>query len=119
MRVRFPCLVLASVRDEQRLTGLQDGLAIRSCVERARLARISFGRAGDENFDVGGSTRMMEAEGTRMISARRFTNSCHFRMISEGTSVECATLELRSCGSEAALSPWILSFMEQFLGLKR
>src|SRR5208337_482115 len=30
---------------------------------------------------------------------------------SEGTSIECATLELRSCGSEAVLSPWILPFM--------
>src|SRR5271167_418228 len=73
----------------------------------------------------GGSSRMMEAEGTCMISARRFTNSCHFRMISEGTSVECATLELRSCGSEAVLPPWILSSigavlrrpLEQFSGL--
>ena len=65
----------------------------------------------------GGSARIMEAEGTCMISARRFTSSCHFRMISEGTSIECATLvELRSCGSEAALSPWILSFMGAFLG---
>src|SRR6266478_4812293 len=45
----------------------------------------------------GGSTRIMEAEGTCMISARRFTISCHFRMISEGTSIECASLELRSC----------------------
>src|SRR5258706_678538 len=53
MRVRFPCFVLESVRDEQRLTGLHDGLAIRSRIESARLARISFGRAGDENFDVG------------------------------------------------------------------
>src|SRR6478736_7632782 len=53
MRVRFPCFVLASVRDEQRLTGLHDGLAIRSRIESARLARISFGRAGDENLDVG------------------------------------------------------------------
>src|SRR6266550_919458 len=52
----------------------------------------------------GGSTRIMEAEGTCMISARRFTISCHFRMISKGTSIECATLELRSCGSEAVLS---------------
>src|SRR5258708_29826467 len=59
----------------------------------------------------GGSTRIMEAEGTCMISARRFTISCHFRMISEGTSIECATLALRSCGSGAVLSPWILSFM--------
>src|SRR5467141_816933 len=48
----------------------------------------------------GGSTRIMEAEGTCMISARRSTNSCHFWMISEGTSLECATLDLRSCGSE-------------------
>src|SRR5216683_6555484 len=46
----------------------------------------------------GGSTRIMEAEGTCMISARRFTNSCHFRMISEGTSIECAALELRYSG---------------------
>src|ERR1700730_11468071 len=39
----------------------------------------------------------MEAEGTCMISARRFTISCHFRMISEGTSIGCAKLEgLRS-----------------------
>jgi hypothetical protein len=53
MRVRFPGFVLASVRDEQRLTGLHDGLAIRSRIESARLARISFGRAGDEHFDVG------------------------------------------------------------------
>src|SRR5712691_8971234 len=53
MRVRFPCFVLESVRDEQRPTGLHDGLAIRSRIESARLARISFGRAGDENFDVG------------------------------------------------------------------
>src|SRR5258708_28489692 len=52
MRVCFPCFVLESVRDEQRLTGLQDGLAIRSRIESARLARISFGRAGDENLDV-------------------------------------------------------------------
>src|SRR5947208_9788469 len=35
----------------------------------------------------------MEAEGTCMISARKFTISCHFRMISEGTSIKCATLE--------------------------
>ena len=41
----------------------------------------------------GGSTRIMEAEGTCMISARRFTISCHFRIISEGTSIECAALE--------------------------
>src|ERR1700745_159806 len=53
MRVRFPGFVLESVRDEQRLTDLHDGLAIRSRIESARLARISFGRAGDENFDVG------------------------------------------------------------------
>src|SRR6478672_103580 len=53
MRVRSPCFVLESVRDEQRLTGLHDGLAIRSRIESARLARISFGRARDENFDVG------------------------------------------------------------------
>src|SRR4051794_21878340 len=98
MRVRFPCFVLESVRDEQRLTGLQDGLAIRSGIESTRLARISFGRAGDKNFNVGGSTRIMEAEGTCMISARRFTISCHLRMISEGTSIECVTLD--SCGSE-------------------
>src|ERR1700688_3491779 len=66
----------------------------------------------------GGSTRIMEAEGTCMISARRFTISCHFRMISEGTSIDGATLELRSCGSEAVLSPRILSFMRSmFLGL--
>src|SRR5258706_7725071 len=52
MRVCFQCFVLESVRDEQRLTGLQDGLAIRSRIESARLARISFGRAGDENLDV-------------------------------------------------------------------
>src|SRR3977135_2243034 len=60
----------------------------------------------------GGSARSMEAEGTCMISARRFTNSCHFRMISEGTSIECAGLKLRSCGSQsrratsALLSPF-------------
>src|SRR6185312_9672090 len=53
MRVRFPYFVLKSVRDEQWLTGPHDGLAIRSRIESARLARISFGRAGDENFDVG------------------------------------------------------------------
>src|SRR5712672_4560169 len=53
MRVGSPCFVLESVRDKQRLTGLHDGLAIRSCIESARLARISFGLAGDENFDVG------------------------------------------------------------------
>jgi hypothetical protein len=53
MRVRFPYFVLESVRDEQRLTGLHDGLAIRSRIESARLARISFGRTRDENFDVG------------------------------------------------------------------
>ena len=35
----------------------------------------------------------MEAEGTCMISARKFTISCHFRMISEGTSIKFATLE--------------------------
>src|SRR5258707_11057945 len=67
----------------------------------------------------GGSTRIMEAEGTCMISARRFTISCHFRMISEGTSIECATLELRSCGSEAA--PFSVNtpvHAEQFLGLE-
>src|SRR5882757_1255972 len=44
----------------------------------------------------GGSAHITEAEGTCMISARRFTNSCHFRMISEGTSIECARLALRS-----------------------
>src|SRR5882757_7969725 len=66
----------------------------------------------------GGSARMMEAEGTSMTSARRFTNSCHFRMISAGTSIECATLELRSCGSAAVVSRSVLPFMgEQFLGL--
>ena len=48
-----------------------------------------------------------------MISARRFTNSCHFRMIPEGTSIECATIELRSCGSEVVLSLWILPFIEK------
>jgi hypothetical protein len=53
MRVCSPCFVLESVRDEQRLTGLHDGLAIRSRIESVRLARISFGRAGDENLDVG------------------------------------------------------------------
>src|SRR5882757_8052922 len=53
MRVRFPCFVFESVRDEQRLTGLHDGLAIRSRIESARLAWISFGCVGDENFDVG------------------------------------------------------------------
>src|SRR6476619_8413209 len=53
MRVRFPRFVLESVRDEQRLTGLHDGLAIRSRIESPRLARISVGCAGDENFDVG------------------------------------------------------------------
>ena len=53
MRVRFPGFGLESVRDEQRLTGPHDGLAIRSRIESARLVRISFGRAGDENFDVG------------------------------------------------------------------
>jgi hypothetical protein len=53
MRVRFPGFVLESVRDEQQLTGLHDGLAIRSRIESARFARISFGSAGDENFDVG------------------------------------------------------------------
>src|SRR5947209_16871029 len=53
MRVLFPCFVLTSVRDEQRLTRLHDGIAIRSRIESAPLARISFGRAGDENFDVG------------------------------------------------------------------
>src|SRR6476646_7090671 len=101
MRVRFPCFVLESVRDEQRLTGLHDGLAIRSRIESARLARISFGLLETKTLMWGGSTRIMEAEGTCMISARRFTNSCHFRTISGGTSVECAALELRSCGSEA------------------
>src|SRR5467141_3379023 len=49
----------------------------------------------------GGSAHIMEAEGTCMISARRFTSSCHFRMISEGTSIECGRLELRSCGSQS------------------
>src|ERR1700738_3991494 len=66
----------------------------------------------------GGSTRIMEAEGTCMISARRFTISCHFRMISEGTSIECATLEavilrLRS----GPFSVDTLVHAEQFLGL--
>src|ERR1700748_1008175 len=66
----------------------------------------------------GGSTRMMEAEGTCMISARRFTNSSHCRTSSAGTAIECATLELRSGGSEAVVSRSILPFMgEQFLGL--
>ena len=60
----------------------------------------------------GGSTRIMEAEGTCMTSASRSTISCHFRMITEGTSIECATLEPRSCGSEAVLSPWIPSLMK-------
>src|SRR5258708_12918649 len=46
MRACFPCFVLESVRDEQRLTGLQDGLAIRSRFESARPARISFGPPG-------------------------------------------------------------------------
>src|SRR5438132_13021783 len=66
----------------------------------------------------GGSTRIMEAEGTCMISARRFTISCHFRMISEGTSIECATLELRSCGLRSG--PFSMNtpvHAEQFLGL--
>jgi hypothetical protein len=35
----------------------------------------------------------MEAEGTCMILARKLTISCHFRMISEGTSIKCATRE--------------------------
>src|SRR4030081_2079715 len=66
----------------------------------------------------GGSTRIMEAEGTCMISARRFTISCHFRMISEGTSIGCATLEavilrLRS----GPFSVDTLVHAEQFLGL--
>src|SRR4029077_14297884 len=64
----------------------------------------------------GGSARIMEAEGTCMISARRFTNSCHFRMISEGTSIECAALELRSCGSEAVPSLSILPLMRAVPG---
>src|SRR6266404_6139036 len=60
----------------------------------------------------------MEAEGTCMISARRFTISCHFRMISEGTSIECAKLEavilrLRS----GPFSVDTLVHAEQFLGL--
>src|SRR6266446_3332885 len=66
----------------------------------------------------GRSTRIMEAEGTCRISARRFTISCHFRMISEGTSIECATLEavisrLRS----GPFSVDTLVYAEQFLGL--
>ena len=53
-----------------------------------------------------------------MISARRSTISCHFRMISEGTSIECATLEavilrLRS----GPFSVDTLVHAEQFLGL--
>ena len=52
MRVHFPCVVLESVRDKQRLTGPHDGRAIRSRIGSARPARISFGCAGDEDFDL-------------------------------------------------------------------
>src|ERR1700730_6482755 len=79
MRVRFPCLVLESVRDEQRLTGLHDGLAIRSRVESARLARISFGRAGDKNFDVG---RIDPHYGGSPSTVSAAWASAHFSIIS-------------------------------------
>jgi hypothetical protein len=62
-----------------------------------------------------------------MISASKSAISCNFLMISEGTSIECgldgvqelsltvmATLELRFCGSEAVLSPWILSLRRNY-----
>src|SRR5258706_12691966 len=53
MRVRFPCFVLESVRDEKQLIGLHDGLAIRSRIESSRLARLSFRPAGAVSFEVG------------------------------------------------------------------
>ena len=53
-----------------------------------------------------------------MISARRFTISCHFRIISEGTSIECAALDaviLRLRNGPFSVAT--LVHAEQFLGL--
>jgi len=53
------------------------------------------GAGGTKNFDMGGSTRIMEAGRAPADSRKRFTISLHFRMISEALRSECATLEMR------------------------
>jgi len=51
------------------------------------------------------STRIMEAEGTCMNFGKEIHNLLPFSDGLRGhTSIECAALELRSCGSEAMLS---------------
>src|SRR5258706_11192944 len=130
MRVRFPGFVLESVRDEQRLTGLHDSLAKRSRIESARLARISFGRAGDENFDVGridphyggrGHVQDLGKEIHNLLPfpddfRGHFDRMCHARAGRRRAHdpmdrVLGITGDGRPVGSEAVLSRWILPFM--------
>src|SRR5262245_29332208 len=54
MAVRSPRLVFESISGSQRSTGLQLRRAIRPGVDGARGARISFRRAGDQNFELRG-----------------------------------------------------------------
>src|ERR1700730_6523392 len=84
IRVQIPLFVPERVRDKQRLMGLHHGLAIKPRIERCdfvRFVRIPVGLAGYEDFDVGGSTLIIKAEGTCMISASRFMIACHLGAI--------------------------------------
>jgi hypothetical protein len=57
IRVRFPFVILESVRDKQHLASCHHGLAIGTATKRCDLIsfpRVLLGLAGDENSDVWG-----------------------------------------------------------------
>src|ERR1700742_2569980 len=118
MRVRSPCFVLESVRDEQRLTGPQDGLTIWSRIESAGFTRISCGCAGDKNFDVGridphyGGRRHVHDLGKEIHKLLPFSDDFrgHFDRMCRARA---ANLRLRS----GRLSVDTSVHAEQFLGL--
>src|SRR5262249_2645536 len=57
---------------------------------------------------LGGSTRMIKAEGTLMISASRSTTSCHLWMISEGTWIELPnTIDLIESPTATVRPAWL------------
>ena len=93
IRVRLPLFVPYSIRDKQRLPGLHHGLAIKPCIEGrdfVLLVWIPLISLDTKTLMFGGSTLIIKAEGTCMISAVRLTISCHFRIISGGTGVDVA-----------------------------
>jgi len=68
----------------------EDQVPLRIGCDRMRAARLGYGFVSldTKTLMLGGSTRMIKAEGTCTISASRSTISCHLWAISEGILVE-------------------------------